>query len=284
VLNLALEFIQGWGNYFMSNRPPGNEQWQQPPQRPYPGNQPYPQQPPQPNTGYPSNPQWPPQQSSQPLPPPQFPQGEYGQQQWQQQQPMYQPSKKKSKTWLWIVLGVVGVIVLGCIGASALAMNAAKNTASTTISTVDTAVATTSSGNTPSTTGQVAKVGQTITVQDIAATLISVKLLPNDQYSPAKPGNMYIVVHVKLVNHSSGEVDYNPFDFHVKSGSGNITDEDFTSSYTGNNQLNSGKLSPNGSVDGDIVFQTGKNDHKAQLTWQPSFFGNAGDNGWLLGL
>ena len=261
----------------MSYQPPTNEPWQQP------NYQPYPQQSPPPNTFYP--PQQPyqtggvppsPNQPYQPYPPqqPMYP----------PQQPMYPPPRKKSRIWLWIVLGVVGVVVLGCIGISALVINAAKNTTSSTISTVDTAVATTSSGNTPLSTGHVAKVGQTITIQDIAATLISVKKLPDDRYSPASPGNMYIVVHIKLVNNSSGEVDYNMFDFHVKSGSGNITDESFTSSYTGNNQLNSGKLSPGGSVEGDIVFQTGKSDHKAQLTWQPTFFGNAGDNGWLLGL
>lgn len=105
----------------MSNQPPGNEQWQQPPQQPYPGNQLYPQQPPQqPNTSYPANPQWPPQQPSQPLPPPQFPQEGYGQQQWQQQQPMYPPQqpmyqlpKKKSKTWLWLV-AIIVVCLLAC--------------------------------------------------------------------------------------------------------------------------------------------------------------------------
>ena len=253
----------------MSNQPPTNEPWQQPPQQPYPGNQPYPQQPPQQDYG---QPQW---QQQQPYSP---------QQPMYQQQPMQPPPRKKSKTWLWIVLGVIAVLVLGCICASALAFNAAKNVPTTTISTLATTVATTAPSSTPSTSGQVAKVGQTITIQDIAATLISVKKLPDDQYSPASPGNTYIVVHVKMVNNSSSEVDYNAIDFHVKSGSGNITDETFTSSYTGNNQLNSGKLSPGGSVEGDIVFQTGKSDHKAQLTWQPSFFGNAGDNGWLLGL
>jgi Domain of unknown function (DUF4352) len=233
----------------MSNQPPNNEPWRQPPntsyppQQPYPGNQPYPQQ------------------------------------------PMYSPPpKKKSRTWLWIVLGVVGVLVLGCIGVSALVFNAASNVSTTTISTLATTVATTALGNTPFPTGQVAKVGQTIIVNDVATTLVFVKKLPDDQFSPASPGNTYIFVHVKIVNNSSGEVDYNPFDFHVKSGSGNITTETFTSSYTANNQLNSGKLSPGGNVEGDIVFQTGKSDHKAQLTWQPSFFGNAGDNGWFLGL
>lgn len=247
-----------------SQRPPNNEQWHQ--QQPNPNYQPYQQQ--QSNPNYQQYPQQPMQQQ-----PPMYP-----------QQPMQQPPKKKSRLWLWIVLGVVGVLVLGCIGVAAITINAAKTISTTNVSSVETAVATTGTGNTPSTTGQVAKVGQTITIQDIAATLISVKKLPNDQYSPASPGNMYIVVHVKLVNNSSGEVNYNVFDFHVRSGSGNITDETFTSSYTGNNQINSGKLSPGGSVEGDIVFQTGKSDHKAQLTWQPSFFGNAGDNGWLLGL
>lgn len=248
----------------MSYQPPNQGQWQQPQQ---------------PNT------QYPPQQQQYPQQP--------GQPQWQQQspyppqQPMYPPPpKKKSRTWLWIVLGVVGFLVLGCIGFSALAFNAAKNVSTTNISTLATAVATTASGNTPSTSGQVAKVGQTITVNDVATTLVSVKTLAADEFTKPKSGNEFIVVHIKMVNNSTGEVSYNPFDFHVRSGSGNITDKEFVSpqSYTGNNELQSGKLSAGGTVKGDIVFQVGKTDHKAQLTWQPSFFGNAGDNGWLLGL
>jgi hypothetical protein len=94
------------------------------------------------------------------------------------------------------------------------------------------------------------------------------------------------VVHVKLVNNGSDEKSYNGFEFHVRSGTGNITDEEILSprSYTVNNRLNSGKLSAGGTVEGDIVFQVPKGDHKSQLTWQPSFFGNAGDNAWNLGL
>src|SRR6266568_1786162 len=82
----------------MSNQPPTNEPWQQ--------------QPPQQNYG---QPQW---QQQQPYSP---------QQPMYQQQPMQPPPRKKSKTWLWIVLAVVGVLVLGCIGASALVSNASKN-------------------------------------------------------------------------------------------------------------------------------------------------------------
>ena len=226
-------------------------------------------QPSQPNTSYPSNPQG--QQPAYAPPntyqPP--------------QQPPFQPSKKKSKAWHWITLGVMAVLLIGGIAVVTDAIIAA-NHAVPIASLAQTAVATAPSGNTPSTTG---KVGQTISLQDnIAATLISVKKLPDDQHSPASPGNMYIVVHIKLVNNSSRVVDYGPFDFHVKSSSGNITNETFTFGYTANNQLNSGKLPPGGSVEGDLIFQTGKSDHKAQLIWQPKFFGNTGVTKWLLGI
>ncbi len=209
--------------------------------------------------------------------------------------PLYQPpQKKRSRLWLWIVLGVVGVLLLGCIGISTLVGAAATSTTGTisTLSTHTTGTLSTIPTTTPapsSTTpdgSQVAKVGQTITLDDVATTLMSVKMLAADEFVKPKPGNEFIVVHVKIVNNSPDEQDYNPFDFHARSGNGNITDEEFMppSSYTSNNSLNSGKLSSGGTVEGDIVFQVPKNDHQAQLTWQPSFFGNAGDNRWNLGL
>lgn len=193
---------------------------------------------------------------------------------------MQQPPKKKSRAWLWIVLAVAAVLVCSCIGFSVLAGKNTQPTANTTTS------STSASTTAPSSGLQVANVGQAITVSDVATTLVSVQLLAADEFTKPKSGNEFIVVHVKLVNNSSSEVDYNPFDFHVRSGSGNITDEEFAapSTYTANNELNSGKLSPGGTVAGDIIFQVPKGDHKAQLTWQPSFFGNAGDNAWNLGL
>ncbi len=156
-----------------------------------------------------------------------------------------------------------------------------------------TATTGTVSGNTPTTTGStstptsvIAKVGQTITLDDVATTLVSVKKLAGDEFTRPKAGNIYVIVHIKITNKSSIEVSYNPFDFHVRSGSGNITDVDYAvpSTYTANNQLDSGKLSTGGSVEGDMMFQVKKGDHGAQMTWQPSFFGNAGDNAWNLGL
>src|SRR6266566_3796359 len=229
--------------------------------------------------------QYPPQQPYNPgdnqptyLTPPAYPPYQYP--------PPPMPPKKR-RTWLWIVLGVLAILILGCIGVSTLVLRSAGtaiNTVSTTVASTVTTIA-----ETPTTqaqpASQVSQVGGTITVNDVAVTLTSVKKLASDQYIQPKAGNIYIVVHVKMVNNGTGEVDYNPFDFHARSGAGNITDEEVApSTYTANNELSSGKLSAGGTVEGDIIFQVPKNDHKAQMTWQPSFLGNAGENAWNLGL
>jgi hypothetical protein len=92
-------------------------------------------------------------------------------------------------------------------------------------------------------------------------------------------------VRVKIQNKGSDEVDYNPFDFHAKSSSGNITDTEVApSTYQDNKELDAGKLAKGGIVEGDMIFQVPVDDHGARLTWQPSFFGNNSDYVWGLGL
>jgi len=86
--------------------------------------------------GYP-----PPQQPSYPQQPP--PQG------YPPQQPYYPPQyipppQKKSRTWLWIVLGVLAVLILGCIGVSTLVLRSAGtaiNSVSTTVASTVTTIA-----------------------------------------------------------------------------------------------------------------------------------------------
>ena len=118
------------------------------------------------------------------------------------------PPRKKSKTWLWIVLGVIAVLVLGCIGASALAFNAAKNVSSTTISTLATTVATTSSGNTPVPSSQHFAVGQVVKVGDTwDVSVNSVKTSKGDQFSVPKSGNTYLIIDLTMKNISAQEQD-----------------------------------------------------------------------------
>jgi hypothetical protein len=267
-------------------------QWNGQPQQPYPQQQGqlnqgqyHPQQ------GYPpQQPNLQPGQWQQPITPnPQWSQQPYG-------QPPYQPKKKKGKLkWVLISLGVLLLLSIGACALIASAFNTAANqVANGTITTPTTSTSsntTSSSSNTNTTSNSasaptVGKVGQTITVDSVGCTLVSVKTIAGDEFTQPKPGNEFIVVHVKLKNNNSQQTDYNPFDFHAKSGTGNVTDEEFAppSTYTANNQLNSGQLDPGGMVEGDIIFQVPTGDHKAELTWQPSIFGNTTQNAWNLGL
>lgn len=206
------------------------------------------------------------------------PQPQYNQQ-YPPQQPYYpppQPPQKKSHKGLWITLGIIAaVLVFGCVGISAIIANSAKGV----VSTLGTAAATT--GTSSSTT---AKVGQTITLDGVQATLTSVKIHAGTDFDKPKAGNEYVIVHVKIHNTSSTEHSYNAFEFHVKSGAGNITNEEIVTFANSSDALNSGTLTAGGTAEGDLVFQVKKGDHKAELTWQPSFFGQQGENGWLLGL
>lgn len=199
----------------------------------------------------------------------------YPQQPYYPQQP---PPKKKSRKGLWITLAIIAaVLVFGCIGISVAITNSAKGVVTNVIATTDTNSTTTSSNT-------IAKVGQTITLDGVEATLTSVKTHAGTEFDKPKTGNEYVIVHVKLHNTSSTEQEYNAFEFHVKSGAGNITSEEVVTFANSSDALNSGTLAAGGTAEGDLVFQVTQHDSKAELTWQPSFFGQQGENGWLLGL
>jgi hypothetical protein len=82
----------------------------------------------------------PPQPPYQPQPGQQYGPPQYPQQPWQQQPG--QPPKKRRRTWLWIVLGVLVIVVLGCIGVVALATSATKTSTSTLATTIATSIPT----------------------------------------------------------------------------------------------------------------------------------------------
>jgi hypothetical protein len=93
------------------------------------------------------------------------------------------------------------------------------------------------------------------------------------------------VVHVKLKNSGSSDFNYSQFDFKVTTSAGNVTDSTFPpSTYTANQELNSGALAPGGAAEGDVILEAPIGDHQAELSWQPSFFSQSTDNLWNLGL
>jgi len=112
-----------------------------------------------------------------------------------------------------------------------------------------------------------AKVGDTITVQNISCTLISVS-------TDVAPG--YVTIQIKLVNSSQSEYHYFATDLVLKTSSGDIIDP----SESGN-----GALAPGGHGTGTLNFQI-DNPHGATLFWQPVDLGMTNDltHPWNLGL
>jgi hypothetical protein len=203
--------------------------------------------------------------------------------------PPPQQPKKRNRALFWIGGGCLALIVLGII-IVVIAVASAGNIVNTTINNAETTLtantgSNTSSSSSSSSGNQVSKIGGTITLNGVQATLESAKVYNAGAYNSPNSGNEYVLVKVHLHNTSPNDEAYNVNDFHLKSGTGNITDPDSQTFDTSLNGINYGTLAANGgTVDGDIVFQVKIGDHKAQLTWQPSFFQNAGDNGWILGL
>jgi len=195
------------------------------------------------------------------------------------------PQQKKSGRIGWIIgFSVLGgvLLLLGIVGS--IVYTFATSVVNTTLSPTLSSSKYYSQYPETSGPGSTVNVGQTITVGDLSCTLTSATTLAGDAIVQPSTGNTFLLVHVKLVNGANHELQYDPFNFHVKTGMGSITDEEFVSptSYTANNRLSVGKLTPGGSVDGDIILQVPFADHRAQLVWNPSILDSTTKYAWNL--
>lgn len=199
------------------------------------------------------------------------------------------PQKKGVRWWGWLLIIGGGLLVLCCGGGIAITALSSAASRTTTNSTNGSSSSTSSSATASSATATPqgsAKVGSTITVDGVSCTLVSAKVVQGDAYVKPDAGNVFVLVTVKIVNNSSSEFDYNPFDFNAEWTTGNIVSEEFVSpdSVSSSQQLHDGTLAVGGSVQGQILFQVPQGDHKAKLTWQPNFLSDKTSNAWLLGL
>jgi hypothetical protein len=112
---------------------------------------------------------------------------------------------------------------------------------------------TTTIAGTPTAPRSPAKVGDTITIENISCTLTSVSSLYD----------LVIIAHVKLVNNSHEEIEYDALDFHLKTEEGQILDP--LAKYSA---LGIGELLPSEKVEGNIFFDIA-HVHKAEILWQP---------------
>jgi len=129
-------------------------------------------------------------------------------------------------------------------------------------------------------------VGDTIVVENVALTLNRAQVIAGDDFTHPRPGYDFVLVHITITNQSSSEIEYNPFNFHSWDGNGNIGDYEifFPDSYTADNELHAGSLTPGGHRDGDLLFQFPQGDHQARMTWVYGFLSGDTDHAWLLGL
>jgi|GEM_PF-3524201 hypothetical protein len=127
-------------------------------------------------------------------------------------------------------------------------------------------------------------VGDTITVQGVSCTLVSATTIQGDANASPDAGNIFVLVHVNIVNGSSAQFTAAYLDFSTSSNGDSHSPEVLPpASYTANDMLAFTNLNPGASVEGDILFQVAQGDHNAMLVWEPSAFGN-GTYTWNLGL
>jgi len=224
--------------------------------------------PPPRSPGYPATPPFPPRyppMANMPVPPMLVPPYPYGPARQAPQAPTPQskssPPAAKAGSLGWIML-------LGSIALAILALGGTLIYAFAQLPHSNTAI---SSGTNPSQPG-VVKVGQSLTVNGLTATLFSVEPLTGDGRINPDTGNKFMVVHIQLQNGQSTSQVYNSFDFHVFNSDNQERDVELIApkTYTAGQQLSEDDLASNDTITGDLIIQVPVNDHHMKLGWNPS--------------
>ncbi|GCE08588.1 DUF4352 domain-containing protein [Dictyobacter aurantiacus] len=213
------------------------------------------------------------------------------------QYPGYSPAPKKNRTWLWVTLGIVGVLLVALIASCAIFSNTISHiaqstatttsTASTPTTTTDATPTTTDSNNGGSTSVSGGDSGKTLTLQGVNCTMSQVRIIPGDDYAQPKAGNQFVQLHVKIVNNTNAKQHYNPLDFKVLTSDGRSLTHSYIVPTDYDNQLSFGDLAAGKSVEGNLIFELPTNDHHLVLSWDPTFnmfADNPGEAKWNLGL
>ncbi|GAB4072677.1 hypothetical protein GCM10028778_04330 [Barrientosiimonas marina] len=107
--------------------------------------------------------------------------------------------------------------------------------------------------------------GDNIEKDGVITTVTNVERSNGTEFEDPDDGNDFAIVNIKIENESDDEVSYNPFDYSLKNSKGQIKDSGM-SMVDQDNQLDSGKLVPDGKVEGSVVFQAPEDDDNGDLT------------------
>ena len=141
---------------------------------------------------------------------------------------------------------------------------------------------------TPTHVPSISRIGETIIIGNLAATLLSVEIIPADQTHQANPGDVIILARMKLTDFDGYSQYISPTDFLVATSSGHPWDYHVPSEgpppwYTGGHYLPFQTLASGDTIIGDLIVTAPLGDHQAKLVWDLDFR-NVGDSGWILGL
>jgi hypothetical protein len=205
----------------------------------------------------------------QPPPPPpqytQYPQTPYP------PPPVMQPSPKKRRTWLWIIVGIVALIIFYQIGQAALSQTSTSTPpAATQAPAGNTPAATQPPAVTPTPTSSVNTIGKAVVVNaDWTVTLNKVSTSKGTEFDTPKAGNIYLIVNVTLQNTSGQNQHVSTLaPWSLKDESGQTYTQDI---FYGNGP--DGTVAANGKIRGNIAYEVPKSVHNFILQFVPDLGG-----------
>lgn len=183
-----------------------------------------------------------------------------------------QKVKKKGGALKWTGIGCGGLLLLIILmGACTIMIMPSGDTDTSTAGTDESESAT--EEETPEDTTYA--VGETANDDGKEITVTNVEKRQAGEYEVIKEGYEFVIVSVEIVNGSDEEINYNPFDFELKDGNGNITDSFGATSLEGiGENLSSGALAPDGNVSGTIAYEVPIDDEDLTLRYISNMFSN----------
>lgn len=103
-------------------------------------------------------------------------------------------------------------------------------------------------------------------------TVKKVEVVKPGEYDTIKKGNEIILVTLEIVNNQEKQIDYNPYNFQMVNSKGQVSDSAISVISNNDTALGSGKLEPQGIVEGTIAYEQPKGEQNLKLAVKKNMF------------
>ncbi|MBR3117391.1 MAG: DUF4352 domain-containing protein [Bacilli bacterium] len=122
-----------------------------------------------------------------------------------------------------------------------------------------------------------------VTYEDVKYSITNVEKTEKDTiYSNAPSGYEYVKVTIKIENKSNKKISYNTYNYKMINADGQETSSDVYIGDDSDKQLHSGKLEPDGIVEGYIVWKQKKEDSNLRVRFYDNMFNSEYTFQWTL--